>query len=116
MMKQYHSENAPSLLQDQYGRIKRKLRISVTDRCNFKCVYCMPEHPEWLNKQDLLSFEALFQFCHFMVQQGIESIRITGGEPLMRQGIVHFVRDLQALKALGLKRISVIILLNMPNS
>ncbi|EMC2531729.1 GTP 3',8-cyclase MoaA, partial [Acinetobacter baumannii] len=49
MMKQYHSETAPSLLQDQYGRIKRKLRISVTDRCNFKCVYCMPEHPEWLN-------------------------------------------------------------------
>ncbi|WP_081309586.1 GTP 3',8-cyclase MoaA [Acinetobacter pittii] len=106
MMKQYHSETAPSLLQDQYGRIKRKLRISVTDRCNFKCVYCMPEHPEWLNKQDLLSFEALFQFCSFMVQQGIESIRITGGEPLMRQGIVHFIRDLQALKALGLKRIS----------
>ena len=62
MMKQYHSETAPSLLQDQYGRIKRKLRISVTDRCNFKCVYCMPEHPEWLNKQDLLSFEALFNF------------------------------------------------------
>ncbi|HEO1821583.1 TPA: GTP 3',8-cyclase MoaA [Acinetobacter baumannii] len=106
MMKQYHSETAPSLLQDQYGRIKRKLRISVTDRCNFKCVYCMPEHPEWLNKQDLLSFEALFQFCHFMVQQGIESIRITGGEPLMRQGIVHFIRDLQSLKSLGLKRIS----------
>ena len=66
----------------------------------------MPEHPEWLNKQDLLSFEALFQFCHFMVQQGIESIRITGGEPLMRQGIVHFIRDLQSLKSLGLKRIS----------
>ncbi|MEG9131425.1 radical SAM protein, partial [Acinetobacter baumannii] len=106
MMKQYHSETAPSLLQDQYGRIKRKLRISVTDRCNFKCVYCMPEHPEWLNKQDLLSFEALFQFCHFMVQQGIQSIRITGGEPLMRQGIVHFIRDLQSLKSLGLKRIS----------
>lgn len=62
-MKQYHSETAPMLLQDQYGRIKRKLRISVTDRCNFKCVYCMPEHPEWLNKQDLLSFEALFHFA-----------------------------------------------------
>ncbi|WP_347019911.1 GTP 3',8-cyclase MoaA [Acinetobacter calcoaceticus] len=106
MMKQYHSENTPLVLQDQYGRIKRKLRISVTDRCNFKCVYCMPEHPEWLNKQDLLGFEALFQFCHFMVQHGVESIRITGGEPLMRQGIVHFVRELQALKALGLKRIS----------
>ena len=48
-----------ALFVDQFGRGKRKLRISVTDRCNFKCVYCMPEHPEWMKKQDLLSFEAL---------------------------------------------------------
>lgn len=94
------------ILKDQYGRMKRKLRISVTDRCNFKCIYCMPEHPEWMKKQDLLSFEALLIFCQYMVKQGIENIRITGGEPLMRQGVVHFIRDLQALRALGLKRIS----------
>ncbi|MCH7334952.1 GTP 3',8-cyclase MoaA [Acinetobacter sp. NIPH 2699] len=94
------------ILKDQYGRIKRKLRISVTDRCNFKCIYCMPEHPEWIKKQDLLSFEALLVFCQYMVKQGIENIRITGGEPLMRQGVVHFIRDLQSLRALGLKRIS----------
>ena len=91
---------------DQFGRQKRKLRISVTDRCNFKCVYCMPEHPEWVKKHDLLSFEELYQFCHFMVQQGIEHIRITGGEPLMRQGVVHFIEQLQQLKKIGLKRIS----------
>ena len=91
---------------DQFGRGKRKLRISVTDRCNFKCVYCMPEHPEWMKKHDLLSFEELYQFCDFMVRRGIESIRITGGEPLMRQGVVHFVAQLQDLKKLGLKRIS----------
>ena len=91
---------------DQFGRQKRKLRISVTDRCNFKCVYCMPEHPEWVKKQDLLSFEELYQFCHFMVQQGIEHIRITGGEPLMRQGVVHFIEQLQQFKKIGLKRIS----------
>ncbi|WP_425916946.1 GTP 3',8-cyclase MoaA [Acinetobacter sp. TSRC1-2] len=91
---------------DQFGRGKRKLRISVTDRCNFKCVYCMPEHPEWMKKHDLLSFEELYQFCDFMVHRGIESIRITGGEPLMRQGVVHFVAQLQDLKKLGLKRIS----------
>ncbi|NHB58521.1 GTP 3',8-cyclase MoaA [Acinetobacter sp. 194] len=95
-----------TVFQDQYGRQKRKLRISVTDRCNFKCVYCMPEHPEWMKKQDLLSFEDLYAFCEFMVQRGIEQIRITGGEPLMRQGVVHFIEQLQALKALGLKRIS----------
>ncbi len=91
---------------DQFGRSKRKLRISVTDRCNFKCVYCMPEHPEWMKKHDLLSFEQLYQFCDFMVRRGIESVRITGGEPLMRQGVVHFVAQLQQLKKLGLKRIS----------
>lgn len=91
---------------DQFGRSKRKLRISVTDRCNFKCVYCMPEHPEWMKKHQILSFEALFQFCQFMVQNGIEYIRITGGEPLMRQGVVHFVAELQKLKKIGLKQIS----------
>ena len=91
---------------DQYGRSKRKLRISVTDRCNFKCVYCMPEHPEWMKKHDLLSFEELYVFCEFMVRHGIEQIRITGGEPLMRQGVVHFIDELQKLRKLGLKRIS----------
>lgn len=95
-----------STLKDQYGRYKRKLRISVTDRCNFKCMYCMPEHPEWIKKKDLLDFEALYLFCEFMVQNGIEKIRITGGEPLMRQGLVHFIRDLQKLRAIGLNRIS----------
>ena len=53
MMKHEIPETNLPILQDQYGRIKRKLRISVTDRCNFKCVYCMPEHPEWMKKQDL---------------------------------------------------------------
>lgn len=94
------------VFQDQFGRNKRKLRISVTDRCNFKCVYCMPEHPEWMKKHDLLSFEELYHFCEFMVRRGIEQIRITGGEPLMRQGVVHFIAELQQLKNIGLKRIS----------
>ena len=99
------AERAP-VFQDQFGRNKRKLRISVTDRCNFKCVYCMPEHPEWMKKHDLLSFEELYHFCEFMVRRGIEQIRITGGEPLMRQGVVHFIAELQQLKHIGLKRIS----------
>ena len=84
-------QNGTSPFEDQFGRQKRKLRISVTDRCNFKCVYCMPEHPQWMRKQDLLSFEELYQFCDFMVRRGIEHIRITGGEPLMRQGVVNFI-------------------------
>ncbi|TXJ10055.1 MAG: GTP 3',8-cyclase MoaA [Acinetobacter sp.] len=101
----------PDQLQDQFGRIKRKLRISITDRCNFKCLYCMPQHPEWLAKKELLSFESLLAFCELMVEQGIESIRITGGEPLMRQGVVHFIQSLHHLRDYGLngnglKRIS----------
>ncbi|TCB70849.1 GTP 3',8-cyclase MoaA [Acinetobacter sp. ANC 3781] len=99
-------QNTASLWVDQFGREKRKLRISVTDRCNFKCSYCMPEHPEWINKKNLVGFEALYQFCELMVQSGIESIRITGGEPLMRKGVMHFIKQLQQLKPLGLKRIS----------
>lgn len=99
-------DNLQRVFVDQFGRSKRKLRISVTDRCNFKCVYCMPEHPTWMKKHDLLSFEELYQFCDFMVRRGIEHIRITGGEPLMRQGVVHFIQDLQKLKKIGLKRVS----------
>ena len=103
-MMQVHEKKAYWI--DQYGRKKRKLRISVTDRCNFKCVYCMPEHPTWAKKYDLLSFDELLVFCTVMVEHGIESIRITGGEPLMRQGVVHFIQDLQKLRPMGLKRIS----------
>jgi len=66
----------------------------------------MPEHPEWMRKKDLLSFEALYAFCELLVRHGIEQIRVTGGEPLMRQGIVHFIARLQTLKGFGLKRIS----------
>ena len=95
-----------TIFKDQFGREKRKLRISVTDRCNFKCVYCMPEHPEWMKKHNLLSFESLYNFCEFMVLRGIDQIRITGGEPLIRQGVVHFIQQLQQLRKLGLKRIS----------
>lgn len=98
--------NVQTAFVDQFGRSKRKLRISVTDRCNFKCVYCMPEHPEWMKKNELLSFEELYQFCDFMVRHGIEHIRITGGEPLMRKGVVHFIQELQRLKKIGLKKVS----------
>ncbi len=93
-------------LVDQFGRHKHKLRISLTDRCNFKCVYCMPDQPDWLAKKDILSFEELFTFARMMVTIGITHIRLTGGEPLMRHGVVHFVKRLNELKSLGLQRIS----------
>ncbi|MFT4021092.1 MAG: radical SAM protein, partial [Acinetobacter sp.] len=95
-----------SLWHDQFTRQKRKLRISVTDRCNFKCRYCMPEHPQWMDKKQLLSFEVLYEFCQLMVEGGIQHIRITGGEPLMRQGVVNFIASLKPLRDKGLQRIS----------
>ncbi|MEB3754347.1 GTP 3',8-cyclase MoaA [Acinetobacter sp. MD2(2019)] len=95
-----------SQLIDQFQRQKRKLRISLTDRCNFKCSYCMPDHPEWLAKHDILSFEELEQFCEVMVKLGINQIRLTGGEPLMRKGVVSFIYRLNRLRVLGLTRIS----------
>ncbi len=91
---------------DQFGRQKKKLRISITDRCNFKCTYCMPEHPIWEKKSNFLSFDELYTFCQIMVDAGIEHIRITGGEPLIRSGVIHFISQLQILKTRGLKRIS----------
>lgn len=96
----------PASLVDQFGRYKRKMRISLTDRCNFKCTYCMPDHPEWLAKKDILNFEELFTFSKHMVELGIQHIRLTGGEPLMRHGVVHFIATLNNLRALGLQRIS----------
>ena len=95
-----------SRLVDQFQRHKRKLRISLTDRCNFKCSYCMPDHPTWLAKHDILSFEELYKFCEVMVKLGITQIRLTGGEPLMRKGVVNFINTLNQLRALGLQRIS----------
>lgn len=95
-----------SQLVDQFGRHKHKLRISLTDRCNFRCSYCMPDQPEWLAKKDILSFEELLSFATVMVKLGIRHIRLTGGEPLMRLGVVHFVQSLNELKKIGLQRIS----------
>lgn len=93
-------------LVDQFGRHKHKLRISLTDRCNFRCSYCMPDQPEWLAKKDILNFEELLKIATLMVGMGIRHIRLTGGEPLMRQGVVHFIQSLSALKKIGLQRIS----------
>ena len=94
-------------LQDQHGRSKRKLRISVTDRCNFRCPYCMPETPEWLPREQLLSFEEIQRLAQLFVSQlGIEHIRLTGGEPLLRKDVHLLIANLQALRAQGLSRIS----------
>ena len=90
------------ILTDTRGRRVRDLRISVTDRCNFRCVYCMPktvfgrDYP-FLPRKDLLSFEEIMRIARHFVDQGVEKIRITGGEPLLRKHIENLIEQLATL-------------------
>lgn len=77
---------------DSFGRKIDYLRVSVTDRCNLRCAYCMPDRPfEWTEHNKILSFENIFSFVKIAIDNGIEKIRITGGEPLVRKGVENFV-------------------------
>ena len=118
------------MLIDGFGRKVDYLRVSVTERCNFRCQYCMPEKPfSWVPRENLLSYEDLFKFIKVSIDEGIKKVRITGGEPLLREGLDVFLKmifdykndvDLalttngyllpqvaQKLKDAGLKRINV---------
>ena len=75
---------------DPFARAISYLRVSVTDRCDFRCTYCMSEHMTFLPKTDLLSLEELDRLCSAFVRLGVEKLRITGGEPLVRKGIMTF--------------------------
>jgi len=80
------------MLIDGHGRRVNYLRISVTERCNFRCQYCMPEKPfSWVPRENLLSFEELFEFVRVAIDEGIDKIRITGGEPLLREDLDRFI-------------------------
>ncbi len=80
------------MLIDGHGRKVNYLRISVTERCNFRCQYCMPEKPfSWVPRENLLSFEELFEFVKVAIDEGIDKIRITGGEPLLREDLDRFI-------------------------
>ncbi len=86
-------------LTDPFGRVIRDLRISVTDRCNFRCTYCMTEEMVWLPRSELLTFEELTRVARLMVgRYGVESIRLTGGEPTVRADLVELVGQLAALR------------------
>jgi len=81
------------MLIDGHGRKVNYLRVSVTERCNFRCQYCMPEKPfSWVPKENLLSFEELFLFIKAAMDEGVDKIRITGGEPLLREDLDSFVK------------------------
>lgn len=90
--------------QDRFGRALRSLRLSVTDRCNLRCRYCMPESKyNWLKRNLILSFEELTRLVGLFQQLGVDRLRITGGEPLLRQQLPSLVEQLAAL---GLKEIA----------
>src|SRR5690242_3379761 len=89
--------NAPDRLVDRFGRVHNNLRISVTDRCNIRCVYCMPEVVQFLPRQDLLSFEEITRFVRVAVTLGIDKLRLTGGEPLVRRNLPALVAQLAAV-------------------
>ncbi len=78
----------PAPLVDPFGRRISYLRVSVTDRCDFRCVYCMAEHMTFLPKADLLTLEELDRLCSAFVAKGVRKLRLTGGEPLVRRGIM----------------------------
>ena len=75
---------------DPFARAVNYLRVSVTDRCDFRCVYCMSEHMSFLPKKELLTLEELDRMCSTFIRLGVQKLRITGGEPLVRRGIMEF--------------------------
>ncbi|ELU6537795.1 GTP 3',8-cyclase MoaA [Campylobacter jejuni] len=88
------------MLIDQFGRKINYLRISVIQRCNFRCLYCMPKIPfDYQPKENLLSFEELFLFVKAAIDEGIEKIRITGGEPLLRKDLSIFIKMISDYKS-----------------
>ena len=84
---------SPTLI-DPFGRHVSYLRVSVTDRCDFRCVYCMAENMTFLPRQDLLTLEELDRVCSAFIAQGVRKLRLTGGEPLVRKGIMTLVESL----------------------
>ena len=88
-------------LEDGFGRVHDDLRVSVTDRCDFRCVYCMPEHMTFLPKADVLSLEELDRLCSAFVRKGVNKLRLTGGEPLVRRDVMKLFRSLGRHVATG---------------
>ncbi|HVO93308.1 MAG TPA: radical SAM protein, partial [Terriglobales bacterium] len=89
------------MLLDAHQRPIKDLRISVTDRCNFRCTYCMPmDEYQWIDKREILSFEEISRLATLFVQLGVEKIRLTGGEPLVRQNLDHLVAKLSNIAGL----------------
>lgn len=93
-------------MQDRYGHRISYLRVSITDRCNERCSYCMPhELQEWLPRKDILTYEETLRLIRIATELGVSKVRITGGEPLTRRGVLDFVRQLPEIS--GIKSIGI---------
>jgi cyclic pyranopterin phosphate synthase len=88
-------QDTPAPLIDPFARAIRYLRVSVTDRCDFRCVYCMTENMTFLPKKELLTLEELDRLCTSFIRLGVEKLRITGGEPLVRRDIMTFFQEMK---------------------
>ena len=85
-------------MQDRYGHRISYLRVSITDRCNERCGYCMPQElQEWLPRHEILTYEETLRLIRIAAELGVSKVRITGGEPLTRRGIVDFVRQIPGI-------------------
>jgi cyclic pyranopterin phosphate synthase len=93
-------------MQDRYGHRISYLRVSITDRCNERCTYCMPQElQEWLPREEILTFEETLRLIRIAAELGVSKVRVTGGEPLTRRNIVHFIAQIpkiSGIKSLGL--------------
>ena len=88
-------------LTDSFGRIARKLRISLTDRCNMRCIYCMPQgNVRWFKEEDVLNFDEIIRLVYVLTDLGINKIRLTGGEPLLRPKLEDLIASLKMIRAI----------------
>lgn len=103
-------------LVDKHGRRMRKLRISLLDACNLRCLYCMPEHPTFMPQKDWASATDLVRITRNLVKLGIEEVRLTGGEPLLRQDFIEIANELSTLpvKKLGLTTNALLLARHLP--
>jgi cyclic pyranopterin phosphate synthase len=86
-------------LADSFGRIARKLRISLTDRCNMRCIYCMPQGDvNWFKEEDILNFDEILRLVAILTDLGVEKVRLTGGEPLLRPNLEDFIVSLKRMQ------------------
>src|SRR5438876_11893473 len=89
-------------LRDSWGREIKSLRVSVTDKCNFRCRYCMPaEGLEWLERDELLTFEEIARLVGVLAAMGVDEVRLTGGEPLVRRDLPVLVAQLAAIPSVS---------------